>query len=141
MDMERAAEKFYSIARFPRVIGAIDCTLIKINSPGGDDAEIFRSRRGFFALDVQTVSDAKLKIRDIVLRWPGASHDQTIFNNSNLKRKFEAGNFAKYILVGDSEYSLQTYLMTKLQEAKTPAEKFIQRVHNKNKKCSRRYGV
>ncbi|KAK9700688.1 DDE superfamily endonuclease [Popillia japonica] len=108
MDMERAAEKFYGMARFPRVIGAIDCTLIKIDSPGGDDAGIFKSRKGFFALNVQTVSDAKLKIRDIVARWPGATHDQTIFNNSNLKRKFEAGNFGKYILVGDSGYSLQT---------------------------------
>lgn len=26
--------KFYELARFPRVIGAIDCTHIKIQSPG-----------------------------------------------------------------------------------------------------------
>jgi hypothetical protein len=29
-EMNRSAEKMYQIARFPRVIGAIDCTLIKI---------------------------------------------------------------------------------------------------------------
>lgn len=29
-----AQEKFYNISRFPRVIGAIDCTHVKIQSPG-----------------------------------------------------------------------------------------------------------
>jgi hypothetical protein len=38
--MKLGAAKFYEIARFPKVIGAIDCTLIKINSPGRCDAEI-----------------------------------------------------------------------------------------------------
>ncbi|GJQ78130.1 hypothetical protein Trydic_g2467 [Trypoxylus dichotomus] len=44
MEMSNCAEKFYGISRFPRVIGAIDCTLIKIQSPGGNDAEIFGSK-------------------------------------------------------------------------------------------------
>lgn len=87
-EMQSAAAKFYQIARFPQVIGAIDCTLIKIDSPGGDDAEIFRTRKQFFGLNVQTVADSDLKIRDIVARWPGSCHDQTIFNNSRLKRRF-----------------------------------------------------
>lgn len=43
-EMEAACEDFYRIARFPKCIGAIDCTLIKIDSVGGDDAEIFRCR-------------------------------------------------------------------------------------------------
>lgn len=30
----KAQEKFYRLARFPRVIGVIDCTHIKIQSPG-----------------------------------------------------------------------------------------------------------
>jgi hypothetical protein len=51
---------------------------------------------------VQTVSDSNLKIIDIVARWPGLAHDQTIFNNSNLKRRFENGEFGQYILVGDT---------------------------------------
>ena len=36
-------EKFFRIARFPRCIGAIDCSHIKIQSPGGDNAELFRN--------------------------------------------------------------------------------------------------
>lgn len=32
--MREIQQGFYNIARFPRVIGAIDCTHIKIQSPG-----------------------------------------------------------------------------------------------------------
>jgi hypothetical protein len=32
----------------PRVIGAIDCTRIRVESPGGPNAEIFRNRKSFF---------------------------------------------------------------------------------------------
>lgn len=140
--MERIAEKFYGIARFPRVIGALDCTLIKIDSPGGEDAEIFRSRKQFFALNVQTVADSDLKIRDIVARWPGSCHDQTIFNNSSLKRKFEENQFGKYLLVADSGYTLKPYLMTKLRETQTVAQNlFNESIVRTRCVVERQYGV
>lgn len=141
-EMERTAQEFYNIASFPRVIGAIDCTLIKIDSPGGHDAEIFRCRKSYFALNVQTVSDAKLKIRNVVVRWPGSTHDQTIFNNSSLKRAFENGNFGRYLLIGDSGYSLQSYLMTKLIETRTAAENlYNESIIRTRNTVERQYGV
>ena len=30
---------------FPGVIGAIDCTHVTIQSPGGDDAELYRNKK------------------------------------------------------------------------------------------------
>ncbi|KAJ8965807.1 hypothetical protein NQ317_000435 [Molorchus minor] len=92
-EIERNKRNFYRIAKFPRVIGAIDCTHIKIISPGGANAENFRNRKGYFSLNVQVVGDANLYIRDIVARWPGSTHDQTIFNNSLLKARFENNEF------------------------------------------------
>lgn len=35
-EREQAAAEFYRIAEFPRTIGAIDCTHIKVQSPGGN---------------------------------------------------------------------------------------------------------
>ncbi|KAI4462196.1 hypothetical protein MML48_5g00015384 [Holotrichia oblita] len=87
--METAAEKFYEIGRFRRVIGAIDCTLIRIQSPGGEDAEIFRCMKGFLALNVQT----------IVVRWPGSCYDQTIFNNSSVKLDLDRERYGPYPIV------------------------------------------
>ncbi|XP_044759213.1 putative nuclease HARBI1 [Coccinella septempunctata] len=141
-EMEEIAENFYKIASFPRVIGAIDCTLIRRDSPGGNDAEIFRCRKSFFALNVQTVSDAKLKIRNIVCRWPGSVHDQTIFNNSLLKYNFENNAFGSYILIGDSGYALKKYLMTKLQQPRTPAENlYDESIIRTRNTVERQYGV
>lgn len=44
-ELKSVAAAFHAIARFPRVIGAIDCTHFKIQSPGGTNAEVFRNRK------------------------------------------------------------------------------------------------
>lgn len=38
-----AAASFYAIREFPRTIGAIDCTHVKIQSPGGETVREFRN--------------------------------------------------------------------------------------------------
>lgn len=67
---------------------------------GGDDAELYRNRKGFFSLNTQVIGDADLKIRDIVARWPGSTHDQTIFANSRIKVRFEDNEFENLVLLG-----------------------------------------
>lgn len=111
-EMLVASQQFYNFARFPRTIGAIDCTHVKIQSPGGNDAENYRNRKGWFSLNVQAVCSAEQKIINVVARWPGASHDQTIFNNSRLKMRLQRGDFSTFILVGDSGYRNTMYLAT-----------------------------
>lgn len=75
-------------------------------------AELFRNRKGYFSLNVQTISDRNLRIRDVVARWPGATHDQTIFINSSIYQRFERGDFGEYTLIGDSGYANTKYLAT-----------------------------
>jgi hypothetical protein len=50
--------------------------------------------------------DASLKIRNIVAGWLGLTHDQTVFNNSVLKRNFENNMYNPYLLVSDSGYAI-----------------------------------
>lgn len=110
--------KFYENSRFPRVIGAIDCTHVKIQSPGnnifkikvillmflwisgGQDAEVFRNRKGYFSINVQAIGNADLKLINVVARWPGSTHDATIFNNSIVRNHFENNLFPNSILLG-----------------------------------------
>ena len=40
-ERENAAAQFFEIAGFPRTIGAIDCTHIKLQSPGGQLVRLF----------------------------------------------------------------------------------------------------
>ncbi|KAF0750919.1 putative nuclease HARBI1 [Aphis craccivora] len=111
-EIRKVKQDFFNIAKFPSCIGAIDCTHIKIRSPGGDDAEIFRNRKQFFSLNVQTICDSKLIIQNIVARWPGSSHDANIFRNSDIKQRFDNGEFKDCVLVADSGYSIQSYMIT-----------------------------
>ncbi|KAK5645553.1 hypothetical protein RI129_001869 [Pyrocoelia pectoralis] len=124
-EMASNSAEFYNIARFPKCIGAVDCTHIKITSPGGDEPEIYRNRKSFFSLNVQAVCDATCKIQNVVCRWPGSSHDSTIFNNSRLRANFENHNFSQYVLVGDSGYGIKSYLITPLGNAVTAAEQLF----------------
>ena len=51
---------FFQIASFPRVIGAIDDTLIQIKKPQYDKAT-YICRKGYYAINVQTVCDSNLR--------------------------------------------------------------------------------
>ncbi|XP_065213051.1 putative nuclease HARBI1 [Planococcus citri] len=138
-----ARENFYRRARFPRVIGAIDCTHVRIQSPGGNYPEVFRNRKGYFSLNVQTISSADLKVLDIVARYPGSVHDQTVFNNSDVKMKLEQGQFGRdSIVVADAGYANTKYIATPLRNPNTD----VQRLYNESiirtrNPVERQYGV
>ncbi|XP_054272722.1 putative nuclease HARBI1 [Macrosteles quadrilineatus] len=122
-EIKRAQLKFYDIARFPRVVGAIDCTHIRFGKcPDSANGEVFRNRKNYFSLNVQAVCNADLEITDIVVRWPGSTHDSYIFNNSRLKRMFEEGRYGNAVLVGDSGYACKNYMMTPLDVCNTQPE-------------------
>lgn len=120
---------FHTIARFPKVIGAIDGTHIRILSPGGEEAENFRNRKGYFSLNVQVICNSDYIINDVVARWPGSSHDNTIFENSRIRATLENNGFPNCILLGDSAYGLQHFLLTPIQNPVTAAEQLYNESH------------
>ena len=75
-EISKEVQGFYAICQFPGVVGAIDCIHIKVQSPGGNDAELFRNRK---------------------------VHDARIFENSVLGMRFERGNSIG-VLLGDNGY-------------------------------------
>ncbi|GFX42046.1 putative nuclease HARBI1 [Trichonephila clavipes] len=81
-ECKTVSRKFFSIAGFPKVIGALDGTFVRIVSPGGEDAERFRCRKNYFALNVQTIVDSDLVIRNVVARWPGSAHVTALFSTT-----------------------------------------------------------
>nr|XP_042897212.1 putative nuclease HARBI1 [Parasteatoda tepidariorum] len=106
------SQSFNSKFGFPSVYGVLDCTLISILNSGGPKAETFRSIIFFFALNVQTMADSDLFIRNIVTKWPGSTHDSTVFDHSYLRAHLETEVPFKYHVLGDSGYPLMPYLMT-----------------------------
>ena len=124
--------QFYGIAQFPSVIRAIDCTHIPMASPGGESAEVFRNRKGWFSINVQAVCDARRCFTNVVARWPGSTHDSRIFDNSLLKDELERGKYDG-LLLGDAVYVLRRYLLVPITAPVTPSEKRYNASHIKTR--------
>ncbi|RVE40581.1 hypothetical protein evm_014770 [Chilo suppressalis] len=128
-ERKATVNSFYNISRFPKVIGAIDCTHVYIQSPGGNNAEYYRNRKDSFSLNVQVVADANCYIKNIVARWPGGSHDSHIFDSSNIKGRMEDGEFGDTWLLGDRGYALRSFLLTPLANPTTSGEHLYNESH------------
>ncbi|XP_037820787.1 putative nuclease HARBI1, partial [Lucilia sericata] len=141
-ELKEVSTNFYTISKFPRCCGAIDCTHVKIRCPVGSIGEVFRNRKGYFSINVQTIADRNLKVLDIVARWPGSTHDSTIFNNSSIKTFLESDGFKNVHIVADKGYGLRTYCLTPISSPSTESEilynKSIIRTRNV---VERKYGV
>ena len=48
VEIANVKQNFHTIAGFPSVIGCVDGTHVKIQSPGGENAERYRNRKHFF---------------------------------------------------------------------------------------------
>jgi len=103
---------YFEMSGFPGVLGAVDCTHVPIQSPGGARAEEFRCRKGFFSLNVQAACGPNLEFFDFVCRWPGSVHDSRIFNNSRLFFDLQHDLLEGHHLLGDSAYPLLPFLLT-----------------------------
>jgi nuclease HARBI1 len=139
-EMHQNFQKFFEIGSFPTVAGTIDCTHIKISGQGGTDGEIYRNRKQYYSINVQSISGADLEFLDIVVRWPGSTHDSFIFNNSRIKARFEDKEFGNAVLLGG--YKLHTYLMTPFRNPTTDDEQRYNQTQIKVRNTvERKYGV
>ncbi|KAF9413679.1 hypothetical protein HW555_008125, partial [Spodoptera exigua] len=100
---------FHSLCAFRQVIGAIDCTHIRIPKLGGEVGQYYINRKGYSSINVQVVSNANLEIMDIVAHWRGSTHDARIFN--------------------ESRYACTPYLFTPVLHPTTTKEELYNRAH------------
>ena len=128
---------FRQIAGFPGVIGCIDCTHIPIRRPSVPNYGVFCNRKGNYTLNIQLVCDHQLRIRNVVARWPGSTHDSRIFNSSSLVRRCRNGRLGGYLL-GDSGYACKQYLVTPVLRPATEAENRFNAAHISTRNCIER---
>ncbi|XP_052243768.1 putative nuclease HARBI1 [Dreissena polymorpha] len=111
-DRDAQVAQFAGVANFPKVMGVIDCTHVRILVPSLEE-DIYVNRKGFHSITAQLVFDAFDTIIDVVARWPGSSHDSQILQNSGVKQLFEEGIIpVGYHLLGDSGYPSRRWLLT-----------------------------
>lgn len=79
---------------------------------------------------------------DIVARWPGSAHDQNIFNNSTIKARLEVGEFGDGLILADSGYSVQVYMIPPLRNPTRPEERLFNESQIRTRTTvERSYGV
>jgi len=81
-------QKLYHLSGIPNCIGVIDGTHIFIHTPSGNIEVMFVCRKGGHSINVQIVCDAENRILDIVVKWPGSTHDSFIWNACGLRARF-----------------------------------------------------
>lgn len=136
-EIEKNKRAFFRVAGMPMVIGAMDGTLIKIQEVGGQQNKTdFFCRKQFYAINTQIVCDAQAKVMDIVARWPGSTHDETVFVNSAIFNRFLNGEFNRNgrnsLLLADGGYGSEPFLALPLRQvnrARSRAEEMYQRSH------------
>uniref|UniRef100_A0A8W8M703 DDE Tnp4 domain-containing protein n=1 Tax=Magallana gigas TaxID=29159 RepID=A0A8W8M703_MAGGI len=57
---------------------------------GTDDEHLYVCRKGFHSINVQAVVDADLRFTNAVCKFPGATHDAFILQNSSLPNLIES---------------------------------------------------
>ena len=127
-DLPAVKQSFFEIAAFPAVVGGIDCTHMPIISLGGDDAEVYRNKKRYFSTNVQAICTADRIFTNVGARWPGSTHDSRIFENSNIRDKFENCEICG-LLLGDSGHPCKQYLMTPLLHPANDSKRAFNRSH------------
>ena len=119
---EREREGFYTDRRrIPNVIGCIDGSLVPIKTPSVNENG-YVCRKQFHAINIQGVCTHDMKFSNIVVKWPGATHDAFIWSNCHLKLELEEGLNNGGYLLGDSAYPLRPCLMTPVRNPANAAE-------------------
>ncbi|XP_044751420.1 putative nuclease HARBI1 [Coccinella septempunctata] len=139
-ECEILRENFNQKFEFPGVIGVIDCTHVAIVPPSGDREEyLYVNRKKYHSLNVQLICSSNLRILNVIARYPGATHDSFIWNQSRCQyilRNLYLRTRRSFYLLGDSGYPLRPWLLTPFDgnpEPGTPQYEFNQ--HLKKTRC------
>lgn len=136
-DIEQKKREFFRVAGISCIICAIDGTLVKIQEVrGAQNKTDFFSRKQYYAINTQITCNANAFVMDIVARWPGSTHGETVFLNSSLFDRFLAGEYMKNgqqsLILGDGGYRTEDFLVVPLRhnnQQQSQAEILYQRAH------------
>lgn len=97
------------------IVGAVDGIAIKIRCPSGDveNPGSYYNRKGFYALIVQAVCDARRRFISVHAKSEGSTPDSVAWNMSSLGTYMHTTGLASgYCIVGDAAYALSDCLLT-----------------------------
>lgn len=91
---------------------------------------------------MQTIACPNLKIMDVVARWPGSCHDQTIFKKSQIYYNLINGKWGNSLIVADSGYANSLHVVTPFLNPQNDIEElYNESIIRTRNPVERSYGV
>lgn len=135
LNVQTIKEGFFDKYGIPNIVGAIDCTHIRIRAPPQRYyPEVYINRKNFHSFNVQAACNSDCVFTDVVAAWPGSVHDSRIFKNSDIYNNISSGRMDG-ILLGDNGYSLTPFLLTPFLNPDSQEKDHYNRVH-KRARCT-----
>ncbi|XP_036973514.1 putative nuclease HARBI1 [Acanthopagrus latus] len=125
-------EEFYKTAAFHNIIGAVDCTHIRIRRPSAEHEGDYINRKSFHSISVQMIYDADCLVSNLEAKCPGSVHDSRVFRACPIYERLSQGEFSG-VLLGDKGYACESFLLTPLAEPQTPPQQAYDHVHSKTR--------
>ncbi|XP_067852837.1 putative nuclease HARBI1 [Heptranchias perlo] len=119
---------FASLAGFPRVQDAIECTHVAIRGPPHEPG-VFINQKGYHCFNVQLVCDHRKRFMQVCARFPGSCHVAFILCQCNIPGLFQTGDRPKGWLIRDKGYPLETWLMAPLRNHTNDAQQRYNQSH------------
>ena len=139
LNQQRFAERHC----FPKVLGCIGGTHVPILAPP-DNEDIFVNRKNFHSINIQAICDSRWKFIDIVVKWPGSTHDAFIWRQSGINQTIlcEEIPIVNGWFLGDSGYPLAPNLLTPIHSPVTPGQRrYNQAFLNTRKNIECAFGI
>lgn len=136
MEVSELQWTFNAMHGFPGVVGAFDCTHIRIRAPSQHE-EAYVNRHLYHSINAQLVVDASSRAHSVVVKWPGSVHDARIFAASGLAVKFDSSH-RQGIILGDSGYPRRPWLMTPFRTPNTQGKLPLQPCTWHDSSCGRK---
>lgn len=127
-EIETLCAEFQEIADFPLVFALVDGTQIPVAAMKKEIEFAFVCRKGFHSINAQVMIDSKMRFLNVNARYPGSTHDSMIWHCSLVSAFLEdmcnqMGTEWKHIVLGDTGYPLEPWLLKTYDSPRSSAEK------------------
>ncbi|KAJ1192329.1 hypothetical protein NDU88_001640 [Pleurodeles waltl] len=138
---QETKQRFYLISGFPHILGAIDCTHVRLVPPAATE-HLYRNRKHTHSINVQAMVDHQGLITNIVAKYPGSVHDSYIFRHCTINEHFQDGQYGNGLLVADQGFGIQPWIMTPFGNPSTAAERAYNDAHGRTRSIvERTFGI
>ncbi|CAG8664161.1 6218_t:CDS:1, partial [Dentiscutata heterogama] len=136
-DYRNEVHKGFERFGFPMVIGAIDGSHIPLmEAPSKINKDLYMSRKHRYSIHLQAIVDHKGYFTCYEIGWPASVHNAKVFKYSYLYRNNNLFCKNEDYLLGDSAYSLLTWIITPFKDPQGPdtqKQKYYNTVHSKTR--------